>query len=169
LIFQFNERFNQFRRLEKTLKFIKYPDVSNFEELELCEFAWLKLEDFEMELIDFKNSIWTQIFIELRSKIEEMEINRLRNEVRISYESEIVKTWNRLPDSYNNLKKLANAVLTIFSSTYFCETLFSDLKNIKSNKRNRLTDEVSAACLLLKNTEFKPELEILAEKLSKKK
>jgi hypothetical protein len=59
LISQFNERFNQFRSLEYTLKFIEYPDSSNFKDLKLSEFTWLELEDFEMQLSDLKNSIWT--------------------------------------------------------------------------------------------------------------
>jgi hypothetical protein len=77
--------------------------------------------------------------------------------------------WNSLPDSYSDLKKLAMALITIFPSTYFCETLFSDLNNIKSNKRNRLTDDVSGACLVLKNTSYKPNLKSLSEKLSERK
>ncbi|KAK1345629.1 hypothetical protein QTO34_008092 [Cnephaeus nilssonii] len=66
------------------------------------------------------------------------------------YEQEIWSAWNRLPDTFSTLKNIAMALLTIFPSTYFCEALISALNNIKTNKRNRLTDEVSNACLGLK-------------------
>jgi hypothetical protein len=71
-----------------------------------------------------------------------------------NYEEEIIKVWASLPEEYNELKTLSTALLTIFSSTYFCETLFSDLNNIKSSKRNRLSDELSEACLVLKKNEL---------------
>jgi hypothetical protein len=77
-----------------------------------------------------------------------MEISRLNNKQENSYETENCKIWSSLPDGYSELKNLAMALLTIFSSTYLCETLFSDLNNIKSSKRNRLSGEVSEACLV---------------------
>jgi hypothetical protein len=77
-----------------------------------------------------------------------MEISRLNNKQENSYETEICKIWSSLPNVYSELKKLAMALPTIFSSTYLCETLFSDLNNIKSSKRNRLSGEVSEACLV---------------------
>ncbi|KAK1338957.1 hypothetical protein QTO34_019626 [Cnephaeus nilssonii] len=61
------------------------------------------------------------------------------------------------------------ALLTIFPSTYFCEALFSALNNIKTNKRNRLTDEVSSACLGLKCTKYQPSIEDLANEIQQQK
>ncbi|KAG9486982.1 hypothetical protein GDO78_007052 [Eleutherodactylus coqui] len=52
---------------------------------------------------------------------------------------------------------------------YFCETLFSALNNIKTNKRNRLTDEVSSACLALKRTKYQPSIEDLANEIQQQK
>ena len=67
-----------------------------------------------------------------------------------NYKEEIWTVWNRLPDTYTNLKDLPMALLKIFSSIYFCDTLFSALNNIRMNKQNRLTDEGSGTCLALK-------------------
>jgi hypothetical protein len=89
----------------------------------------------------------------------------LNNEEECNYEQEILSAWNRLPDTFSDIKNLAMALLTIFSSKYFCETLFSALNNIKTNKRNRLTDEVSGACLGLKCTKYEPAIEELADNL----
>jgi hypothetical protein len=165
LLEQFSERFNQFRSLEETIKIIKYPDVVVYSTLELKDFQWMQIDDLEMQLADFQDSIWTHVFVDLRSKLENLERNRLNNEEECNCEQEILSAWNRLPDTFSDIKNLAMALLTIFSSTYFCETFFSALNNIKTNKRNRLTDEVSGACLALKCTKYEPAIEELADKL----
>jgi len=64
--------------------------------------------------------------------------------------NKILKVWNETPKNYSTLKIVASAVLYIFSSTYICESLFSEINFIKSDLRNQLTDECSAACTLLK-------------------
>jgi hypothetical protein len=145
-----------------------YPDTIAFETLELDDFEWINLQNIEMELVDLKNSIWARKFSDLRFKVEMMEINRLNNQEKNNYENEIAQTWNNLPDEFSNLKNLSMALLTIFSSTYFCETLFSDLNYIKSNKRNRLTDDVSEACVVLKNTKYEPDIKDLAKSLTQR-
>ena len=48
------------------------------------------------------------------------------------------------------------SLVKIFSSTYACETLFSSLNCIKDENRNRLTDDVSSACVLIKNSNYEP-------------
>jgi hypothetical protein len=61
----------------------------------------------------------------------------LNNEEECNYEQEILSAWNRLPDTFNDIKNLAMALLTKSPA----------LNNIKTNKRNQLTNEVSGACL----------------------
>jgi hypothetical protein len=58
----------------------------------------------------------------------------LNNEEECNYEQEILSAWNRLSGTFSDIKNLAMALLTIFSSTYFCETLFSALNNLKRTK-----------------------------------
>ncbi|GFV22333.1 hypothetical protein TNCV_3923931 [Trichonephila clavipes] len=41
-----------------------------------------------------------------------------------------------IPDTFNYLKKLAYAILTIFSSTYACESLLSEMNNISGVMKN---------------------------------
>ncbi|GFU88737.1 dimer_Tnp_hAT domain-containing protein [Trichonephila clavipes] len=64
----------------------------------------------------------------------------------------IFNAWNSIPDSYDQLKKLAFAVLSLFGSTYICEQSFSSMNNIKSKLRSRLIDENLESCLTLRTT-----------------
>ncbi|XP_069470002.1 general transcription factor II-I repeat domain-containing protein 2A-like [Ambystoma mexicanum] len=169
LLDQFTDRFSQFRSLEQTMKIIKYPDVVVYNSLELNGFQWMQIDDLEMQLAEFQDSIWAQVFVDLRSKLENLERGRLENKDECHYEQEIWSAWNRLPDTFSTLTNIATALLTIFPSTYFCETLFSALNNIKTNKRNRLTDEVSSACLGLKCTKYQPSIEDLANEIQQQK
>ncbi|GFT11700.1 uncharacterized protein TNCV_264871 [Trichonephila clavipes] len=104
--------------LSETSKSIMYPDVISFDKLNLSQFYWLEIEEFEMQLIDFQSSsIWIQKFIETRKKLELIEAERLTSNISKNTSNEILETWNSIPDAFNCLKKLAHALLTIFSST----------------------------------------------------
>ncbi|GBN65706.1 hypothetical protein AVEN_161414-1 [Araneus ventricosus] len=64
---KFSARFSQFKELSETLKIIMYPDVTSFDKLNLSQFDWLEIEEFEMQLIDFQStSTWIQKFIETK-------------------------------------------------------------------------------------------------------
>jgi hypothetical protein len=58
-----------------------------------------------------------------------MELDRLKTQMGYSHEQEKIKVWTGLQEGYNELNPLETALLTIFSSTYFCEALFSNLNN----------------------------------------
>ncbi|GFX71206.1 general transcription factor II-I repeat domain-containing protein 2A [Trichonephila clavipes] len=153
LIKEFSVRFSQFKELSETFKFIMHPDVISFDKLNLSQFYWLEIEELEMQLIDFQSSsIWTQKFIETREKLELIKEERLTSNISKNTSNEILETWNSIPDVFNCLKKLVYAILTIFSSTYACESLFSEINNIKDSFRNRLTDDSNSACILLKKS-----------------
>ncbi|GFY22547.1 uncharacterized protein TNCV_2178081 [Trichonephila clavipes] len=149
LIKEFSARYSLFKELSETFKFIMYPDVISFDKLNLSQFDWLEIEELEMQLIDFQSSsTWIQKFIETRKKLEWIEAERLKSNISKNTSNEILKTWNLIPDAFNCLKKLAYAILTIFSSTYACESLFSEINSIKDSLRNRLTDDSNSACIL---------------------
>lgn len=170
LIKEFSGRFSQFKELSEILKFIMYPDVTSFHKLNFSQFDWLEIEEFEMQLIDFQSSsIWIQKFIETRKELELIETERLTNNLSKNANNKILETWNALPDTFNCLKKLAHAILTMFSSTYACESLFSEMNNIKNSVRNRLTDESSSACILLKVTSYNPNINYLSSNLQQQK
>jgi hypothetical protein len=167
---EFSARFSQFKELSEIVKFIMYPDVTSFDKLNLSQFDWLEIEEFEMQLIDFQSSsIWIQKFIETRKELELIETERLTSNISENANNKILETWNALPDTFNCLKKLAHAILTIFSSTYACESLFSEMNNIKDSVRNRLTDDSSSACILLKVTSYNPNICYLSSNLQQQK
>ncbi|KAK1343817.1 hypothetical protein QTO34_014370 [Cnephaeus nilssonii] len=80
LLDQFSDRFSQFRSLEQTMKIIKYPDVVVYSSLELNGFQWMQIDDLEMQLAEFQDSIWAQVFVNLRSKLENLERCHLENQ-----------------------------------------------------------------------------------------
>ncbi|GFX80182.1 general transcription factor II-I repeat domain-containing protein 2A [Trichonephila clavipes] len=170
LIKEFSARFSQFKELSETFKFIMYTDVISFDKLKLSQLDWLEIEELEMQLIDFQSSsIWIQKFIEIRKKLELIEAERLTSNLSKNTSNEILETWNSIPDAFNCLKKLAYVISTIFSSTYACESLFSEINNMKDSLRNRLTDDSNSACFLLKVTSYNPNMSYLSSNLQQQK
>lgn len=167
---QFSLRFVQFRKFEETAKFMKYPDTVILENLDMETFDWMDLRDFEMQLVELQSSsIWKQKFVDLRMQLETMERDRLRTVTQQTAENEVLKVWNALPETFGVLKKVAMAILSIFSSSYSCESLFSTMNFIKSDVRNRLTDDLSAACVALKNTKYTPDIKQLSSTIQQQK
>lgn len=168
-----SERFSQFRELDATLQFIQFPHTIQFEDLKLLKFDWLDLSNLEMELVDFQESaVWKTKFIDLNLKLQEKEVKSLVLNVTKEHEplenrveNLILAEWNSLPNSFASMKKLALAILTMFGSSYSCETLFSSMNFIKSTTRNRLGMDMSAACVRLKTTKYEPRIKTLAAKM----
>ncbi|GFV48107.1 general transcription factor II-I repeat domain-containing protein 2A [Trichonephila clavipes] len=106
-----------------------YPVVISFDKLNLSQFDWLEIEEFEMQLIDFQSSsVWIQKCVEIREKLELIEKERLTsNRSKRSFEN---MKLNLIPDTFGCLYKLAHAILTILS-TNACESLFSEINNIR--------------------------------------
>ncbi|CAI6355751.1 unnamed protein product [Macrosiphum euphorbiae] len=143
---QFNNRFIDFKNFECNIKFLKCPDTCNYDELDLHYFEWMNIDTFEFELIDLQSS------------------NIVKNA-----DTEILKVWNSLPNTFNTLKKVAHSILSIFSLTYACESLFSIMNLIKTKQRNTLIDETSAACVSLKTTNYTPDIKMLSSKKQQQK
>ncbi|XP_032064570.1 SCAN domain-containing protein 3-like [Thamnophis elegans] len=163
-----SNRFLQFRKMETTLGFLTSPDKAKFEELDLSHLHWLDLENLEMELLEFQeNSMWKNKFYVLRETLEKIE--RMMKESTVTSdrvtgasENKILTVWNSLPNNFKSMKTLGIAFLTLFGSSSACEELFSALNYIKSDTRNRITDDLSAACVALKLTKYEPRLEKLS-------
>ncbi|GFW66197.1 dimer_Tnp_hAT domain-containing protein [Trichonephila clavipes] len=120
-----------------------------------------------MQLIDFQSSsIWIQKFIETKKKLELIEAERSTSNISKKASNEILETWNSIPDAFNCLKKLAHAILTIFSSTYACESLFSDMNNIKDSLKKRLADDSNSDALRV--ISYNPDISYLSSNLQQK-
>jgi len=129
------------------------------------------MDDFEMQLIEFQSSsVWKQKFVDLRVDLENIEKERLETGVtKRNAENEVLRTWNTIPENYVCLKNLATALLSMFSSTYACESLFSVVNFVKSRNRSSLTDETSSACISLKVTKYKPDIKSLSSVMQQQK
>ena len=160
---RFCSRSVQFQKLEETILFIKYLDQASFPKLKTDLFEWLVIDNFEMELAELQsNFIWKQKFINLRADLEKSERDRLTRSSSRNQDEELMRAWNDTPETFSALKKFAKAILTVVSSTYTSETLYSSLNYIMNEKRNRLTDDSSSVCVMLKNTKYKPNIKELA-------
>ncbi|GBL81369.1 hypothetical protein AVEN_143671-1 [Araneus ventricosus] len=121
-----------------------------------------------MQLLDLKTKdLWSGKFTELKSKLEELEIQKCMHIAQHKWTAPkkiprvvvlIFGAWNNLPECYTEVKKLAYGVLTIFASTYSCEEAFSCMNIIKSKVRSQLTNKNLESCLKLKTTSYKPDL-----------
>ena len=58
-----------------------------------------------------------------------------------NYSTSVLQFWQDIDhELFPHLKKDANRIVFMFSSTYMCEQSFSAMKRIKSASRNRLLD-----------------------------
>ncbi|CAB1328309.1 unnamed protein product [Coregonus sp. 'balchen'] len=63
---------------------------------------------------------------------------------------------------FKNTRDIAMLLLTMFPSTYICESAFSSMNAIKSQDRNRLSDSHLGQCLRIATTEYKPDIRKVA-------
>ncbi|XP_031424446.1 SCAN domain-containing protein 3-like [Clupea harengus] len=97
---------------------------------------------FEMELIDFQTT----------------------SLVKDAYRSagSVSDFWIACSEEYGAIKKLAMYVLTMFPSTYTCESAFSSMNAITTYERNRLTNENLENCLRISVTSVTPDIKKIA-------
>ncbi|KAK1340853.1 hypothetical protein QTO34_017248 [Cnephaeus nilssonii] len=81
-----------------------FPQLNDDNSLELNGFQWMQIDDLEMQLAEFQDSIWAQVFVNLMSKLENLERCHLENQEECHYEQEIWSAWNQLPDTFSTLK-----------------------------------------------------------------
>uniref|UniRef100_A0A3Q3NFP3 HAT C-terminal dimerisation domain-containing protein n=1 Tax=Labrus bergylta TaxID=56723 RepID=A0A3Q3NFP3_9LABR len=66
--------------------------------------------------------------------------------------------------AFPNVKKVAIIVLSMFGSTYTCESSFSHMNSIKSSSRCSLTDNTLHQCLRIALTSYEPKVTALVQK-----
>lgn len=70
-----------------------------------------------------------------------------------------------MPEKYKTIQKCAQLLLTLFTSTYLCESSYSKMKYAKNVYRNRLTNEHLDALLRVACSNFKPDLNKIVKNL----
>ncbi|XP_077340594.1 general transcription factor II-I repeat domain-containing protein 2A-like [Lithobates pipiens] len=91
----------------------------------------------------------------------EMEMIDLREEDKLkpALKEGTIEFWKLVPmEKYPNVKRAALKILSMFGSTYVCESVFSTLKHVKSKHRSVLTDTHVKELLRVTTTEYKPDL-----------
>lgn len=128
----------------------------------------MNLDEFEMQLVNlYSTTIWKEKFVLPRNEMEEIERDKAVISLIENTGWKILKVRNTIPENYFTIKIVALAILSIFSSTYWC-VFFSEINFIKPDLKNRLTEECSATCTLLKVTSCKSNMNELASNVQQK-
>lgn len=153
---EFNTRFVDFKRYGPMFDFLIKPDSFHEHDLDTTLFAWMDVQDMEMQLIELKSSsLWVTKFAELRKQLESTPVQQ--------HGACILTCWTSAPEKFSCLKNIALALLSVFGSTYLCEQVFSHMKSVLSPTRSRLTTDHSEACLQLKVTNYEPQIKKLSQ------
>ncbi|XP_025196338.1 zinc finger BED domain-containing protein 5-like [Melanaphis sacchari] len=81
-------------------------------------------------------------------------------------QKEYFEFWNLVPGKYKTIQKCAHFLLTMFTSTFLCETSYSKMKYAKNVYRNRLTDSHLDDLLRVACSNYKPDLSKIVKELS---
>ncbi|XP_044275526.1 general transcription factor II-I repeat domain-containing protein 2A-like [Varanus komodoensis] len=175
----FRKRFLEFREEKNTLSFPVTPLTIDPSLLNMTAFAGVSQPDLEMELADIADKdLWVSKFKHLTANLEDVarqktilaqnhkwsDIENLPKPDKLVFE-----TWNAIPDTYMNMKKYAFGVLSIFGSTYLCEQVFSNMRDIKNKHRTRLTDDSLQSCVKMKVTSYSPDVQTLCAEVQEQK
>ena len=78
---------------------------------------------------------------------------------------DVITLWTKMVTAANFplLNRMAVHILTMFGSTYRCESAFSKMNFIKNQYRSRLTNEHVHQCVSLAITPYQPRFEALAK------
>lgn len=131
LVDEFECRFSDFRRCKLRLKMFSTPFGVEVDEAP---------EEYQLELVDIQScSSFKEAFG--------------RSDLITFYQEHIIR-GNRYPNLVKNAKQIA----CLFGSTYMCEQFFSVMKNIKTSKRTRLTDDHLASALRVATATIRPDI-----------
>lgn len=147
LIRNFSDRFNNFHLGQQLLLLIQNPflirEVRGFSKEATQTFKWAHAGSLQLELIDLQGHA------ALREHFET---------------TDPATFWlQTVPEGvFPGLTKVALHTLTMFGSTYSCESAFSTMNIIKNKYRSRLTNEHLHVCMRMALTQFQPRFKLLA-------
>nr|XP_033936614.1 general transcription factor II-I repeat domain-containing protein 2A-like [Pseudochaenichthys georgianus] len=145
LIENFKIRFDDFRLGKQVLLFIENPflvrNVREFSAEAQQIFPWASAASLQSELIDLQENL----------ALKEADCDT-------------PTFWTKMVTAANFplLHKMALHILTMFGSTYRCESAFSTMNMVKNKYRSRLTNEHLHQCVRLAITPFVPKFKVLA-------
>lgn len=146
VITEFNNRFQDFKKLDTVVLFMSFPFDSN-----------MKTEEIAKNL---------GAIFDLNSLVLEEEIITLQSDVFVKARASEDRFWKYLSeDKYPSLRRCAENLYACFGSTYLCESAFSQMKIIKSKYRTVLTDDHLDSCLRNGLSTYIPNYSKILEKL----
>ncbi|XP_025411815.1 uncharacterized protein LOC112684477 [Sipha flava] len=123
----------------------------------LCQWRYHKMQLSQLHHTKFV----TYSFIELKNDTHLEVIFKEKRE-----QKEYFEFWNLVPGKYKTIQKCAHFLLTMFTSTFLCETSYSKMKYAKNVYRNRLTDSHLDDLLRIACSKYKPDLSKIVKELS---
>lgn len=132
---EFKNRFNDIKANEISLKIMSMPWGVDVETVPSC----LQLELIELQT----NTILEDVF---------------KKTNLLEFYSKYITV-----DEFPELRKHALKMLSLFATTYCCEQLFSNMKNVKSKARNRLTDQHLENLLRISSSNLTIDIDKLAK------
>ncbi len=129
---EFDIRFQDFKKIEDTLRLVASPNLVEVEQVE---------NEYQMELLELKHDE------QLIAKFEKG--------------TDLIELW-RTVASYPKLRELARNTLVLFGSTYVCESAFSHMKYLKSKYRSRMANKNLEASLRLMVSQIHPNFSLLS-------
>ncbi|XP_025421055.1 uncharacterized protein LOC112691116 [Sipha flava] len=123
----------------------------------LCQWRYHKMQLSQLHHTKFV----TYSFIELKNDTHLEVIFKEKRE-----QKEYFEFWNLVPGKYKTIQKCAHFLLTMFTSTFLCETSYSKMKYAKNVYRNRLTDSHLDDLLRVACSKYKPDLSKIVKELS---
>lgn len=106
------------------------------------------LNDWKYLLERFTNIIPLDYEADWRLELDRFALNDDIVEEAKNFKNDFLTMWYHFGNTYPLISRLAIALLTVAHSSVPVERVFSWLKDVKSQKRNRLTVENLEACLL---------------------
>ncbi|XP_071380293.1 SCAN domain-containing protein 3-like [Centroberyx affinis] len=138
----FKSRFEDYSIPKDIISFVRDPFTvrsADFSSLAKKTIPSLDEAAFQLELIDFQTSSLLSDALKSAQSVDEF--------------------WITCSEEYRWIKKLAFYVLTMFPSTYTCESTFSSVNAIKTHERNRLMHKNLENCLRIKMTSISPDIQ----------
>ena len=146
MIENFRTRFDDFILGNQILLCIGNPflvrNLSEFTSEANQVFPWIQAAALQTELIDLQENITLR-----------------------ETQCDVITLWTKMVTAANFplLNRMAVHILTMFGSTYRCESAFSKMNFIKNLYRSRLTNEHVHQCVSLAITPYQPRFEALAK------
>ena len=135
---QFETRFSECRQRKSIFQFT--IDPFSFEPDKLIDFVpATNIASAQLALLELQSDLYLST---------SADVNR----------RDCLSMWKTISSfsSYSTLCDVAKRVLSMFGSTYRCESAFSAMKAIKSKERSRITDEHLMHCVRAATTKYVP-------------